>query len=348
MDNSLVVEGLIRGATAGILLIAAALFARGGRGLNVERLGAIFFVATAAYVIVSSPSFLAPLGVFLPVFVALATFNSVFFWWFATALFDDDFEWQPWRLAPFVLIAGITVFQGSWPDLANHVRADLLRQAVVVPMMIHALWLALAHRSDDLIEQRRAFRLAFAALAGVFGLVIAVGEVVLGESRPSQTIMMLHALGLFALTFGLTVWVVSPVRIFSVGAREQAYKISAHSSADRAELARLSQLMDGGVYRQEGLTIGALAKQVAIPEHRLRRLINNELGFRNFTAYLNERRIADSKSILADPDQARRQITQIALDLGYGSVGPFNRAFKAATGQTPTAYRQECLSKAAT
>ena len=30
----------------------------------------------------------------------------------------------------------------------------------------------------------------------------------------------------------------------------------------------------------------------------------------------------------------------IALDLGYGSLGPFNRAFKEISGMTPTAWRE--------
>ena len=33
----------------------------------------------------------------------------------------------------------------------------------------------------------------------------------------------------------------------------------------------------------------------------------------------------------------------IALDLGYGSLGPFNRAFKEATGMTPTGYRERAI-----
>ena len=31
----------------------------------------------------------------------------------------------------------------------------------------------------------------------------------------------------------------------------------------------------------------------------------------------------------------------IALDAGFQSIGPFNRAFKAHTGMTPTAYRKQ-------
>ncbi len=34
-------------------------------------------------------------------------------------------------------------------------------------------------------------------------------------------------------------------------------------------------------------------------------------------------------------------VLTIALDTGFGSIGPFNRAFKAHTGMTPTEYRRE-------
>ena len=33
-------------------------------------------------------------------------------------------------------------------------------------------------------------------------------------------------------------------------------------------------------------------------------------------------------------------ILTIALDAGFASLGPFNRAFKAETGLTPTEYRR--------
>jgi AraC-like DNA-binding protein len=48
---------------------------------------------------------------------------------------------------------------------------------------------------------------------------------------------------------------------------------------------------------------------------------------------------------LADPGQADVAILTIALDTGFQSIGPFNRAFKAQTGMTPTAYRKQAESR---
>ena len=47
-----------------------------------------------------------------------------------------------------------------------------------------------------------------------------------------------------------------------------------------------------------------------------------------------------SGAIEADPAQAEVPILTIALDAGFQSLGPFNRAFKAVTGVTPTEYRR--------
>jgi hypothetical protein len=81
-------------------------------------------------------------------------------------------------------------------------------------------------------------------------------------------------------------------------------------------------------YRQEGLSIGQVALRLGLPEYRLRQLINQGLGYRNFAAFLNFYRIADAREALADPAaQAEVPILTIALDAGFNSLGPFNRAF---------------------
>ncbi len=43
---------------------------------------------------------------------------------------------------------------------------------------------------------------------------------------------------------------------------------------------------------------------------------------------------------LADPRQATRAITDIALDRGFTSLAHFSRVFRAATGCTPSDYRR--------
>ena len=79
----------------------------------------------------------------------------------------------------------------------------------------------------------------------------------------------------------------------------------------------------------------------------MRRLINGQLGHRNFSAFVNGYRLAEAEAALADPGQAEVPILTIALDAGFGSIGPFNRAFKSHTGLTPTEYRRSRVGDAA-
>jgi len=116
---------------------------------------------------------------------------------------------------------------------------------------------------------------------------------------------------------------------------------------DRPLVAALERLMTvERLYRQEGLTIGKLAQRQGLPEYRLRRLINQGLGYRNFAAFLNGYRLADARAALADPAQASVPILTIALDAGYSSLGPFNRSFKAEIGLTPSDFRRRALGEA--
>jgi AraC-like DNA-binding protein len=99
------------------------------------------------------------------------------------------------------------------------------------------------------------------------------------------------------------------------------------------------------LYREESLSVGALAARLGVQEYRLRRVINGQLGFRNFNEFLNRHRIEEVCAALSDPDTARTPVLTIALEAGFGSLGPFNRAFKAQVGLTPTEYRRSRLAE---
>jgi AraC-like DNA-binding protein len=87
----------------------------------------------------------------------------------------------------------------------------------------------------------------------------------------------------------------------------------------------------------------ALAVRANLPEAQLRRLINDQLGYRNFPSFVNAHRIAAAKARLADPNEARAPVSAIAHDIGFGSLGPFNRAFRGETGLSPSEWRRQAL-----
>jgi len=348
-------DAAIRG---GAIALTALLGVKMARNLGrVGQLGALFCLGAVAYLLASSTALDASLGVFTRPVHVLALGNSIFFWWFATALFDDNFRWRWWRFVP-ILVIGSTVLvrEVLAPGLAG--PTYVVHEAMVLTMMLHAIVLAVRDRAGDLVEPRRRFRLIFAGAIGVTGVIIAVAETILYGADPAAAVSMVGGFGFLVLAAGFTVWFLparaeflrtahatpTPAGDDASPQRVADALADAVAPADRATAAKLMELMDAGVYREPELTVAVLADKVGAPEHRLRRVINQGLGYRNFGAFLNERRIADAKAILADPNQARRQVLQVALDLGYGSVGPFNRAFKDATEQTPTAFRAAALA----
>ena len=97
-------------------------------------------------------------------------------------------------------------------------------------------------------------------------------------------------------------------------------------------------MRDEAVHLDPDIRIGDVAARLGQPEHRVSRCISAATGFANFNRLINHHRIEQAMRALTAPGPAR-PILLIALDCGFASVGPFNRAFKAETGVTPREYR---------
>lgn len=104
---------------------------------------------------------------------------------------------------------------------------------------------------------------------------------------------------------------------------------------------RVSDLIQRhGAFADADLRVADLARQLGAPEYKVSQCISGALGFRNFNQMVNHFRIAEAKRRLADGANDRLPVLTIALDCGFGSIGPFNRAFKADTGMTPVEFRR--------
>lgn len=108
--------------------------------------------------------------------------------------------------------------------------------------------------------------------------------------------------------------------------------------------ARLQALLDvDRVFLNPDIKVGEIANHLRQPEYRISQCIVQDLGFSNFSQMINTHRIAEAKERLSHPDFLDCSILVIAMDCGFGSIGPFNRAFKADTGMTPREFRREAL-----
>ena len=87
------------------------------------------------------------------------------------------------------------------------------------------------------------------------------------------------------------------------------------------------------------VAVKGLAEHLQVPEYRVRQSIVQTLGHHHFSAFVNSYRLDEVATRLRSPRDAGVAITTLALDAGFGSLGPFNRAFRERFGRTPTEFR---------
>jgi AraC-like DNA-binding protein len=339
-------EAGLRGAGIALLLLLAISGWRDGRHVPAMRLTVLIDLCAIAYLIETAPllrvsdaPWLAPLRV-----LSMVT-PAVFLHW-AAANFDDFFVPKWWRWLPLLAMAALAALA-----LATD-RPIAWRTAQVAAILLAAAGIVqtLAGRAADLVEARRRFRLALAIGAGswiaALTLLGAMGSRGLRDAAGIVTAGGIVALALAAALLRLRV----EARTAASSATDRpaaTLAMAVADAADRVLLDRLETLMRGErIYREEGFGLGMLAARLAIPEYRLRRLINHGLGHRNFVSFTNTYRLPETMAALADPGQRQVPILTIALDAGFQSIGPFNRAFKAQTGRTPTEFRREHVEQA--
>jgi AraC-like DNA-binding protein len=348
--TSLALSTSLRGGVVLLLLLLGAALLRERQRAMVARLGAWFAFGAAAYTVCSTPGFHAWAGAWAAPLAALAVGGNLVFWLFARAVFDDSFRLHYLHVCLWAAIAAVGIVGAL--GLAPPAAEAVIGLAVAVQALAFA-GLAVAQTIGswraDLIEPRRRLRvfivaasalhIALTAAAGLGSRLEAMPQIRLADAASLAFIALIVAWA--ALREGAGALLFSPPTRETETASVGAAKLEA---ADISLLRRLERMMnEERAYRRDDLTVGRLAQALDVPEYRLRRVINGGLGHRNFAAYLNGRRLVEVRSALADPAQAEVPILTIALDAGFGSLGPFNRAFKAATGLTPSAFRRIAL-----
>lgn len=308
--------------------------------------GALFFAGAGIYCIVALPVMVELLGGYVVPIKLLGVMSPAFFWLFIQSLQDDNFELKWWMAIPPAIIATTYLICIPLPDLKP--ASKIVQVSMVAILMAHSIYVVRCCISDDLVAARRRFSRTMALLVPLMAAAIMGIEILeaLETQHPAARIVV--AVLALAVAVTLTTSVSSIRKTLLPVPQQNRTTISDEvlSAADRIDLGRLRDLMEEGAYLNAGLSIGELAGQMNVPEHRLRKLINSGLGYRNFAAFLNDHRIDEAKRRLGRPTFAREQITGLAFDLGYASLAPFNRAFRERTGKSPTEYREDTLNKA--
>ncbi len=334
-----------RGGTLALLGMWGWILFRDHRTVMAARLAIAMVIAISCHVIASIPDPPRPMSMLDLVLDTASAATIGLFWLFSRAWFEDvqRFGWRSWAIfgLPVAMVGIVDCTQADRVPAFSVFWFPLLRSIWFV-LAIAGLWAAWRSREGDLVEARRSIRLRLVVtIGGLCVLVNAVEVAVFGFGAPIAWRSIVEIGIMFAaLVICSAMFVHRQSDLFAAQTPPVADPVPAPDQIEFAK--RLASHMEQGLaWRDETLTIASLAAQLGEQEYKLRRLINGQLGHRNFAQFLNGFRLAEVKAALADPTQKDVPILTIALDAGFGSLGPFNRAFREAEAMTPSEFRAQ-------
>jgi AraC-like DNA-binding protein len=337
----------LRAGTLALLLVLAASLLRDFRNVVAGRLAIALALGSAAHAVTSGIGATTPVSVAHAPLIALSTGNVVVLWLFTRAVFDDSLKLRWWHALIWAAVTTFSFVNCMWIAPSGNARISIIAiNGLALGFILLAVGQTIASWSADLVEGRRRVRVFIVGAAVLYGCMNAISQIAISSNGVSDAANAINSavLVLIVAAISYAMMRVDGAELFAAPAANVASEAVAaqeQGAADQKLVGALMRLMaDERIYRHDNVSIGTLATKLSIPEYRLRRLINQRLGYRNFNVFLNEHRIAEAKAALADPSQAEVPVITIAIDAGFQSLGPFNRAFKATTGVTPTEYRR--------
>jgi AraC-like DNA-binding protein len=350
------VDLLLRGAVGGVLVFHLVNLVLPGPRPAVRAALAMFTFSLIGYLFCQSSGLMLVLPHPLALLaLALCVATTAWLWLAARGLFTDDFTLTLPMIAAAVglLALGLAAAVPRWqavvsgrpipePSVLTH-----LHTLAMLTFTAAAIWEVARGWRNDLVEPRRALRRWVALGIGVYAGVSLVVELAVRERQVGALLPALHilAIGLIALALAVLVARRSIHSILGLPQDDAdrptpaavAVPTTSTSQPLSPALAALTRAMnEQRLYRREGLTLGELAQALNLGQAALRALINQQQGYRNFNDFLHHYRLQEASARLTSEDLP---ILTIALESGYASIGPFNRAFRQRFGMTPTEYR---------
>ena len=285
---------------------------------------------------------------FLYYFFLIAAFALPYvFWLFSRSIFDDRFLLKPWMLWLGGMVVVVQFFffflnKSSHSEIHQSVFKviRILQYAISLCFVMLGINAALVGRKADLIHSRFKFRNNFILLTAILISLTLLAEIVFQDEEVPTWLEVIQKLTFAGLTFYFAFRRLEIKPNFFMESKTSS-SIIPSISIDGAFLERLNEQMEvQKIWKTDGLTIRQLAEELKVKEYRLRQAINQHLGFRNFNDYLHSYRIEESCSMLSDPQRKDLTVLEIAYEVGYKSIAPFNKAFKEITGVTPTEWRR--------
>jgi len=164
------------------------------------------------------------------------------------------------------------------------------------------------------------------------------------ERGRAKIVLFLYR-NLAAIAVGIVVLIGLPIVLRAVrkhrGRRDRNGKraLLPPEAVEQVKAKLVRALKEERVYRDEELTLQALAGALDVSPHQISWLINEEFHV-SFPTLINGYRVEEVKSRLADASFDGSSILQTALEAGFNTKASFNRAFKRHTGITPSEYKK--------
>ena len=274
------------------------------------------------------------------------------FWLVSLSVFGDHTLLRRWQyvvasltMAVPLLSALIEVlFAVTLEDyVAIHGLLKYGMLALELVLISHALVIAITYWRDDLVQERRYIRGGVIAVSALYIIAVIALEQVLKVQWHGLNIVISASLAALTTAINVLLFQLKESSLFeTVKPQEVVAQEKAAQPRKTQELAKVVESMaQDKLYRQDGITISELAKHLAIHEYKLRNLINQELGYRNFNDFLNYYRIKEVTECLSSSEFDHLPVLTLALESGFRSLSSFNKAFKNTHGITPTAFRKQ-------
>ncbi len=306
-----------------------------------------FFISISSYILSTTFNW-GSWGILIG---AAGTASCGFSWLLARALFKPDFQKDAWP----IYVVALLVTTGILIDAFATKRAETgilftgIRMAASLHTLLSSAVLLLApleawsNYSKDFPLSEKRFRLVYSSIyAGLMAISVIWLNGVSDNSwadRSSDTIKLLCA-GI-VIVLNLWGWKYRNKHLHPKAKRKQ--RVLTDVTEDEQILSQriLEQLSTEKLFLEHDLKLSSLANALGESDHNVRNCITGLLGFRNFNHMINHYRIEAAKSMLNSEASKDVSILVIAFECGFSSIGPFNRAFKEETGESPTSYRNK-------
>ncbi len=274
-------------------------------------------------------------------------------WLFARALFQAKPDYEIWPLAIVGVIvapeAAAQALAAAGADPAANAGpawriAENLQSLASSTVLVLSFVEAVRGYSSKLPARERRFRQIF--MAG-YATMVAVAVLWVTQSAEGTLAAQLKDAVQATCAFSAMALAALAVRFrlaFPIAEAVRNGRTKKPAAPADPEMAALAHKVDALVRKPEifttaNLKVGDIAAMLGEADYKVSRCVAGAMGFPNFNRLVNHYRVEKAKEMLADPALKDQSILAVGLDCGFGSIGPFNRAFKEATGSTPRAYR---------